>query len=110
MVVDWQDHMWVEVLLPVGRPAPEDGKAAKDGGTPQPGADANPLEGETEAAVAGDGQLGRRRRAANHGRRQGWRQRGKRRGEFGPEYRWVHLDPCEAAVDEPTIVRAHALL
>ena len=79
MVVDWQDHMWVEVLLPVG-------PAAKDG----------------EEAAAGGGQPTRRQKA-KHGRRRGWRLRGKRRGEVGPEYRWVHLDPCEAAVDEPTI-------
>ena len=69
LVVDWTDHMWVEVRLPMqgeGAPAGEAPSGAQSG--PSPGA---PGGAEPTGAP--------------------------------PVTRWVHLDPCEAAVDQPSL-------
>ena len=60
-VVDWTDHLWVEVLLPVG-------EAKREGAHEEE-------ENDDEGLFEMDGVL----------------------------HRWVHMDPCEAAVDEPGI-------
>ena len=79
LVVDWTDHLWVEVLLPVEAPPPAAATAS----------------GRREAREARP--FGR---ASRRARRVAAR---RRRADTSAGYRWVHLDPCEAAVDTPML-------
>lgn len=138
LVVDWTDHVWIEVLVPdegddgarsdgeASDGDASDGDASDDGqraGVQIDGGNADGLADTPSEALASTspltdplyravrpsgGQL--RSLAPRHrllprvvSRRLGKRGARRRRRASAESHRWVALDPCEAAVDEPRL-------
>jgi hypothetical protein len=74
LVVDWSDHMWVEAWLPLPPQPPAGGGKGQD----------------REAVVTKTGSLSSGSRTSDD-------------AAAAPAFRWVHMDPCEASIDEPRL-------
>lgn len=132
LVVDWTDHMWVEVLVPdktLDRNGAHGAQGDPSGGRGAHGAQraAAPLTDEqvtpepvatrayAAASATGRGALpnGDGTAEAPSARRVGGLERARhrsagkravrRRRQADGAHRWVAMDPCEATVDEPLI-------
>ena len=96
LVVDWTDHMWIELKVPEETPGAE-------GAEDNEAAVAVAARGGAAAATAGEASgrplvplmMSLRRRVGKRAVRR------RRQGDCA--HRWVAMDPCEATVDEPLI-------
>ena len=96
LVVDWTDHMWIELKVPEETPGAEgaeDNEAAA--AVAERGGAAAATAGETSGRPLVPLMMSLRRRVGKRAVR--------RRRQGDGAHRWVALDPCEATVDEPLI-------